>query len=402
MDTQGDGDVLNDLIKINQLEYEMPSDMSCSNQRRHAKHFFSNATYGSSNPNMSCTLQTGSSLVDDCWLHFKVSVVSADPAQVTLKTGTDLIQNLVIYARDGCELERVSDVNLLCRSIQPFQDSLGKEDCYNQLYRKHKTFAVNINEYSIPLSSVSGLFESSKKRLLPSILCAGLRVEITLSSSTTAFQVSTIAHNVTSYTVSDCYINCRENSLSDSVSLQINQSASQHGLEIPFKSVFTSRFDASSNFANLEVRKACSRALSLFIVPQASANLGSTILDSLSTEQDFSIASVQTRVGSIYLPNSVCTSAQEMYIYTCNCFDFPPHSSPAVSLDRFLSQGHGVVGQDLERSSVDLSGMSINNSRTIASNLQFSTTLTGGRSITAFLQYVAVVRVFLNNTVLEM
>jgi hypothetical protein len=188
--------------------------------------------------------------------------------------------------------------------------------------------------------------------------------------------------------------------MSDAVSLQINQNAAEHGLEIPFRSVFTSRFDATSNFCSIEVRKACSRALSIYLVPQAQASLASPILDSLAAETDFSITSVQTRIGSIYLPNSACTSQQEMYIYSCNCFEFPPQLSPGVSIEKYLTGGHGVFCQDLERSAIEMSGMSVNNSRTISSSLQFSTPL--ARSITAFLTYVSVCRVFLNNTVLEM
>ena len=395
---------IDDLVMVNNLKYYMPADLSCTNQRRYTKQFFTNQSYGSNNPNAVCIFQTGGSFVSDAFLHFKVSITNSTNSggDTSLTSGGDLLNSIVIFTRDGTEVQRITNLNLLTRHLSKFTTTSEKYSTYDELWRKPHDFSGGTIEYTIPMEALSDLFRYGKRKsLLPSVLCAGLRIEIQLENNTSAFITKT--GTTMSYTLSDMYINVCENTLSDSVALAVNENAAKNGLEIPFNTWFTSKFDVSSRSFNLEVRKACSRALRVLMITQTNPNVSN--VDSFSSETNFNISKVQTRVGSIYMPNSVCTSQQEMYIYTCESFSnfFPSSDSCSVSLTEYISGGSGVFCQSLERSFLEDSGMSINNSRTCMLNGEFATSVEKeGRQVTTFLQHVCVIRLFLNNSVLEM
>jgi len=398
MDT-GDGasPVVDDLIGVNNLEYNLPADLSVCSQKRYAKHFFQNSTYGSSNTTAICILQTGSAFVGEAYLHFKVdATLSAGSA--TLGAATDLIEQLVIYSRDGTEISRTNNMNLLVRTLNKYKSTQGKIDNFDEMWAKEAVAGTGIVEYSIPMSAMSDLFNYGKTQsLLPSVLMAGLRIEFMLANPTNGFKAT--GGLVNSYVLSDMYINIAEHQLSDAVALKVNSMAAQHGLEIPFVEYFSSKYSISGQPFNIELRKACSRALMVLMIPQT--DKAKATADTYSPDQAWAVEQIWTRIGSIYMPNSISSSKQEHYIYTTEAFSkhFSTSQSCSVSLQEYTTQSTGVFAQNLERSAIPLSGMSVNNSRVIQLNGQF--TSAANRDVTTFLAYVRCCRIYLNNTVVE-
>ena len=392
---------IKDVIQANRLTYRLPSDLSCVQQRRMTRNPFLRNSYSDGNTQMTCILQTGSSFVGDANLHFKVNVDNATGgANSTCLSGTDFLSSLTIYSRGGVELSRTNNLNVVSRLMTRYKSSKDKMNTKNQTFYfdQPTNFAVNDKEFTIPLSAISGLFATSKTHLLPSNLCAGMRLEFVLTPATIALNSN--AGNVT-YTVSDVYIDTMSYTLNDAISLKLNEISATQSLEIPFVEVYTSRIATPGTDCSIEVRKAASRALGLLLVPQI--NPEAVNADSSGAEPNFPITQAQSRLGSIYMPANVSTSKQELYLGVHKVFEqsFPEYDASSVSLSEYLTGGLGVYGCSLERSSVlDLTGMSSNNSRVVSTNLKF-TSQDEGRSVLAVFFYLRVCKLYLNNELIE-
>ena len=397
------------LISVNDLDYVMKSDLSCVQKRTFTKQFPTSSSYGSSNREASIIFQTGSAFVGECFLRFKVKVTNGadgvSNAQTSLVCGTDLIQQVVLFSRDGTELSRIIDVNLLARQRLNYECTQGKMDSKNSMFYlpvSEQKFAPgddgDTKEVVIPMAYLNGLFDYSSKKLLPSVLCAGLRMQITFETPEKAF---TSANGTATYNISNMYIQTCEYHLTDSISLKLNESAARAGLEIVIDDYWTGKYAVGSTSFNIEARKACSRAMSVMMVPQLATTPDS---DSMSASSTYPFLTSQVKVGNVYLPQSVVSSQLEMYYYTLKNFEhhFTDSTCGTVNLASFKTGGKGVYAQSLERSNIQgqLSGVSTNNSRSI----QLAGTLINAdpdRKITVFLKHLKVIRCFLNNTVVE-
>ena len=122
----------------------------------------------------------------------------------------------------------------------------------------------------------------------------------------------------------------------------------------------------------------------------------------------FNATSFQARVGSLYFPNSQITGPSEMqaaadcYFLALKSFGQYNNNIPSHLSSSYASYvaDTSVLAVGLERSNVlDLSGIPLSNSRTLAFNITFSdTTHNNG---TLFLEYLTVARVFLSNSTVE-
>ena len=392
------------VIGVNNLTYKLASDLSCVQARRYTRHHFLNQQYGSANTRATCVLQTGSNFVGTMFLHFTVTVANdTSNTNTSITSGTDLIQSLTIYTRDGTEVSRTNDLNVISRQFVNYKSDQSKMFGPNSTFRPPApvSFATPTQEFYIPMGVLSGLMSIPEDggRLLPSALMAGLRLEFVFAPAEIA--LVTTAGNVT-YTIDDIYIDCLEYTLNDAIALSINDECAKNGLEIPFVEYFTTRYSNVLDDVNIEVRKAASRALAVAVIPQL--NHSNANVDSCGAEQDFPFQQIQARLGSIYFPNQRLTSQTAIYRHCLENFErlYPSSAGTSVSLTAFLEQGQGIYMQSLERSNVlDLAGMSSNNSRTVAISARMRPAESNARSLLCVLSYLRVVTVYLNNTVLQ-
>ena len=124
--------------------------------------------------------------------------------------------------------------------------------------------------------------------------------------------------------------------------------------------------------------------------------------------REFNVTSFQARVGSLYFPNSQITGPGEIqasadcYFLALKSFgqynnNTPSHMSSSYA--SYLSES-SVLAVGLERSNVlDVSGIPLSNSRTLAFNITFSDTTNNNGTL--FLEYLTVARVFLSNATVE-
>ena len=406
MDTGSD--VISELLDVNKLRYQMQSDLSVCTSRRFAKQFPTSSSYGSGNRNAVIILQTGSHAVGECYLHGQVTINPGNtvPASdVSIVQATDLILNAVCYSRDGTELQRINGVNLLSRQLVAYKSDVSKQAGFNTLFKfQTQAFSAEAGqskEFCIPMSLILPMFSYTESTaLFPPQLSAGMRVELQLASPDEAFKTAGPAASPVTYELSNLYIQTELFSLTDSVNLKLSENAAQHGLEIVVPDYHMASFQTPSDSCSLEIRKAVSRALSVISIPRETSVLSTT--DSLAASSPLPFSTIQTRIGSIYLPNSELNSKNEMYLHTLKSFshNFPNSSSTDVSLSDYKASG--IFCQSLERSNLQdmMSGISTNSSRSLMVSSKFNSAVST-RQVTCYLKYVACIRSFQNNTVKE-
>ena len=211
----------------------------------------------------------------------------------------------------------------------------------------------------LPMSLISGLF--SYENLLPSALMSGLRIEIQLAPGVQAIRAR---EGATGYGIDKCRIECDCYNLTDSIQRQLNESAASSGLEVVFRSYFSTLSSRTTNTANIESRRAVSRGLTaLYREVPADRTMGNP--DPMATRA-FNVTSFQARVGSLYFPNSQITGPSELpaaadcYFMALKSFgqyntNIPSHL--ASSYESYVNDT-SVLAVGLERSNVlDLSGI---------------------------------------------
>jgi hypothetical protein len=115
----------------------------------------------------------------------------------------------------------------------------------------------------------------------------------------------------------------------------------------------------------------------------------------------FNYSSYQYRIGALYFPNQEVNDAQdgvEAYIITQQVYDKlkHPYAEGSVKLDAFKTV-HGVLSASFEKdTNLSVSGLPINNSRTLELNTSYVAVAEALEVIT-FLQYVSVARCFIDN-----
>jgi hypothetical protein len=239
------------------------------------------------------------------------------------------------------------------------------------------------------------------------MLMSGLRMEIEWETAAVALKGATA-----DYRILDMQMALDSYTLTDSVLRTLNETAALQGLEVVFASYHNTQLSPSNTGTslNMEVRKAVSRALGC-IMKVHSNSVSEATNDSMASK-DWDFTQLQARVGSLYFPQQPLKAStvgnvsvppdRESYFHTLRGFNKikTPSAPPAVSLSDFKAT-MGVFCQDLERSSVqNLTGIPLNNSRTLAIQAEFANAPTEAL-VEVWLVYTRLCRVFLNNIEVE-
>jgi len=491
MDTGGDGQTKgggggqkDGLIAVNDLNYVLPPDLSVSVNRTHTNHYFQSSTYQNTQRAI-CILNSGA--------HYGDMRLSALEFGITLdQTGAtnaldgwfgqngsacNLIDSITISSRSGDEISRIDQADLLryvttgFRMTSAWIDTVGKAAGYNGVVLGSSR-QRNTTYFSIPLYCLSDIFAYG--RLLPPGLLSGLRISITWATPQKAFVVNAkdagtgaplaaiAADRIAAYTIKNPYISMYAVQLTDGVQRALNEMSATNGLEIVYcdwEATEGSYTGADQTTAQLEVRKAASRALKAIAITRNTDDTLSATTDSYATHP-WDYRKWQWQLGSLYFPqqpvlassdntliaeqtsNSLAESykhtlitfgaykgaktcatpfkdtanylAADFYKKTMATQDQTPWEEDADLTVGILankngkwgtfSNGLSVVGVLLERSDLfNLSGVPINNSRVLSFRTTYDATVASKppRTLTVFLKYVRLARVFLNNVEVE-
>lgn len=442
------------VITVNDLNYILEPDLSCAVNATHKNHFFQSPTY-TNNQRAICILNSGADYIDTTRSTLNFSLQnSSDNAYHFGPTGSvlNIFNRITISTRSGDELSRIRGANLLCASKIPYVfdrdwlSSIGSAIGFGNSIRANST-----KYFSVPLYLLTDLFGYG--RLLPSMLMSGLRIEIEWESTALAFQQQTDepavlseftldtttdpndqevsytagdaaapAEETDDYTVGNIFINAKSVQLTDATQRALNELSAVNGLEIVYPDWETTETTISVNSVNMEVRKASSRALQAIVRMRLSDNITDSPFGKDCFAGDMSVTQYQWQLGSLYFPQQPVKSRSgnaadmepEAYTMTLDAFNKlkPTARPPAVGLiscPLSLAQNPksarfgdiaSVLAVTLERSSLfNLSGVPINNSRVLSFQANFDDA--DDRTITIFLKYVKLARVFLNNVEVE-
>jgi hypothetical protein len=408
--SQGQPDGLADsLIRVNGLSYRMPSNMSVV-VSRNMKRSFANLDSYKSGGKIIVTWNSGSEYVNgmNSYLTFDAVVVGNAGATASFESGSaiNFIESVTVNSIQGTEVDRTEGVGIYRRDMDRYTYS---QDYINNIgsvmgYKTTESGITNINNtvtldkqrYCIPLSKICGLCNTSV--LLPSMLSGGLRFEIKLASFGAALKVG--ATVPTDYQLTGVSMQLDSFQLADSIQKRLMQESAASGLEFFYETWDRTRHNISNNKANVTVRKAVSRALSAHAKTRLTDDSNDATKDSVASETN-KVSKMSWRLGSLNFPNAPLEEKVEQYYYAQYAFGKleHPHKSNSISLTDFIGD-EGIVAVTLERSSVlSLSGLPVNNSRTLQLEVDYATSET--RDIDVFLNYLQLARVFPNNVLVK-
>jgi len=332
----------------------------------------------------------------------------------------NLFNRLLVSGRDGSVLERIDNLNGLCRIRQLYEhDGLYNQTVMSAAGTRYNGVNEGVNSiyfippneivrFCVPMSMISPLFAS--KQLLPNSLASGLRLDIQLETANRALQQSTSSASTAplSYEIIDCAVVCESYQLSDMILRNLNQMASSSGLEYLFTTWYSTSGRRNTNSINIESRKAVSRALLMFYVETRPESADDYKVDCFRSV-DPKWLDVQCRVGSLYLPtqsslraSTALLLAPEIYTQSLLAFEkYRGPMTPGVGLPQF-ENGAAIFASSLERDTLGGSGIPLSNSRTLAVDATFEEPAAGESFfVSLFLKYTSLCRIYLSNIVLE-
>ena len=412
---QADG-LADSLIRVNGLSYKMPSNMSVCVSRS-MKRSYANLDQYNQGGKIIITWNSGAEYVNgmNSYLTFDAAV-DAGVCDFGSGSAINFIDNVTVNSIQGTEVDRVEGVNAYRRDMdrhtfsQNWINNQGSVMGYGSTEITEigvgggttgQTVPVQINttpqRFCIPLSKICGICNTSV--LLPSMLAGGLRFEIKLASLGTALKQ--VSGTTTKYSLTNVNMHLDSFQLADSIQKRLMQESSTNGLEFYYETYDRTRHNISaSNKANITVRKAVSRALSAFAKTRLTSKVDNLAEDCMESEEN-KVAGFFWRLGSLNFPNQKLLNKTEQYYYAQYVFNkfAKPHQSNSVSLNDFLDK-EGLVTVTLERSSVlMLSGLPVNNSRTLQVELDYDTS--ANRDIDVYMHYLQLARVFPNNVLVK-
>jgi hypothetical protein len=417
--SQPDG-LADSLIRVNGLSYRMPSNMSVV-VSRNMKRSFANLDSYQSGGKIIITWNSGSEYVNgmNSYLTFDASV---DTGVATLGSGSaiNFIDSVTVTSLQGTEVDRTEGVASYARDndrytySQDYLNNIGSVMGYASTEKGVSGAPVPVvvpaltaagtpadpksRRFCIPLSKLCGLCNTSV--LLPSMLSGGLRFEIKLADFSTALENA--AGTTTGYTLTNVNMMLDSYQLADSIQKRLMAEASATGLEFFYETWDRTKHNITlSNKANITVRKAVSRALSAFAKTRTIVGSVDELKRDSQASEPNKVSGMFWRLGSLNFPNQRLTSLEEQYFYAQYAMGKlqHPHKNNSVSLDDFKDT-EGIVAVSLERSSVlSLSGLPVNNSRTLQVELDYSSS--ENRDIDIYMRYLQLARVFPNNILVK-
>lgn len=431
-------------LLVNNLIYKQPKALSLAKTRTHVKQFFQRSDYPSA-PNKTAIIDwnTGASYIDvgNSYLGFSLLVFGDTNNNFGFGDGSamNLISRITIRSRSGTELERLEGANLWSKIDMQyslpknFRETMGSAmgmeaqglanaspvDRYSYITSiagglPEQTWAVQL---LIPLKQLCPFFRPLKGQLLPPQLASGLHIEIVFENTNTAICVPTnFPGTITDYDVRDIHFMLDTVELSDETQKALNMESADNGLEWVTPRVYTAitSLPSGQTQTSVQVRKSCSQATMAYSVLQDTADLTVITRDSMNSKNLQTLKNInwQYRIGSLFFPQQPVVeksgTANPNYFITAQsyfealyAFDKPkhPYHECSVSSRKFQNDGAAIFAMTASKNDdLFLSGLPINNSRTLEFNIDWEDNAPTDKRLTTFLEYIQVVKCFIDNT----
>jgi hypothetical protein len=296
--------------------------------RTHTNHYFQQAEY-TNQQRAICILNTGAHYIDprQSSLEFGVRLTSATQTGGCFGSNgsaLNLIESITITSRAGDELARIDQADLLHYVTTPFRyseswiKSVGQSMGYADVV-PDSGMDINTPRFSIPLYVLSDLFNYG--RLIPPMLASGLRISIAWTPPVRAFVARLRANSITkaatdtisSYTIVNPYISAFSHQLSDGIQRDLNELSAVNGLELVYcdwEPTEVSYAQSNNLTAQLEVRKAASRALQCIALTRNTTRINDKDADSYAPS-NLDTSRLQWQLGSLYFPQQPLQAAED-------------------------------------------------------------------------------------------
>ena len=424
-------------LLVNNLIYKQPKALSLAKTRTHVKQFFQRSDYLSA-PNKTAIIDwnTGASYVDvgNSYLGLTVIVQSDVQSNYGFGDGSamNLISRITIRSRSGTELERLEGANLWSKVDMQYSlpknfretmgSAMGMDDITNRYsYLTSKTDGLPVETYAvqllIPLKQLCPFFRPLKGQLLPPQLASGLHIEIVFENTNTAICVPTdFPGTITDYDVKDIHFMLDTVELSDETQKALNMESADNGLEWVTPRVYTAitSLPSGQTQTSVQVRKSCSQATMAYSVLQDTSDLNVVTQDSMNSKDIGGLRNInwQYRIGSLFFPQQPVVEKSvtanpgnfitaQSYFEALYAFDKPkhPYHECSVSSREFQFGGAAIFAMTASKNDdLFLSGLPINNSRVLEFNLNWEDEVPTDKRLTTFLEYIQVVKCFVDNT----
>lgn len=391
------------LMATNGLLYRMPQSLSVCVNRTFKKEYAQRSSC-SENDTIVFDINTGSSYVDpsSCMLSFDFEVESkSGTGDYTFGSGmaTNLIKEIRILSKNGCEVDRTQNANILAKI---HRDYLYSKDSDGMLTNAGSDRIFNVGQrytFVIPLSLLSGFFRPTVKGMkIPAGLSSGLRVEF-ITEKTKRALMSASGTVDTKYTIynPEMLFMCMD--LNDPTQAVLMKNSAETGLEYTFPSYFSSPVTTSSNSINEQVKKAVAQCTRAFTTVFKKDEVEDIKEDGFKSLDASSFETFQYRVGSNYYPKKLVSNIAEAWYVTSAAFNNNFESMPnPMTLSDYIDGGMFVIGVPLETDTrLNLSGLPTNNSNVLEVRIELDAKGEDLEYI-IFIEHITVARTFINKT----
>ena len=393
------------LLNTNNLNYGLPAMPSVSTGRTHIS-VFPQTVSASQGGNIIFNVSSGSQFINGpgSYLQLSVTTVGGNAATM-LPSVASLFSNVIVTAQNGVELSRVNDLAMYMQKgkYHMFHD---KRVLLKDTEGLYKILAAGAGTYNFILRLDALPIFKNSQLLLPPQMMEGLRIQFGLNSIARAFK-SAVA--VTSFSVTSV-LKLDAVTLSDAFLRRVNEISANQGLVLMHEEPFHSEASSSTVNLNFNINKACSKAVEFCLLPRLSANVDLATANSSSTEP-YNISAIQIQCGSQYYPiqpltqtgTGANTSTEPFHYVLVNATNGKYNSS--VHYDHFYQDFSATTGceaayfQNLREGSANLSGVLLNNSRSLIVNCTMGSAV--GRLFTTYLTHIRMCRYFQNNSVVR-
>ena len=394
---RGESKNMRSLLRFNDLVYEEMANASLISQR-HLERFNSQSlNYSSESSSIDFIMQTGDQLLDpeNSCVQFDLKVTTAANTE-TFTFGTGSIMNIfrdaIFHSRQGDEVDRIDSVNVYRANADLHEQKDWFETSGSLMGYDTAALAVNTSHFfQIPLDRILNIFGTG--RLVPSQLVSGARLQMNIEKAAKRlFKFSATAAGV-AFTISNCRIVCCLSRPTDATARELEKQSASNSLEYTWPAVYTQKRAVTLEI-NEQISRSVARALTLRVVPLTDP---ANNADLIMTPEVVEYAQAQVRAGSVYYPQYRLED-KEIYHATLSALG---KLGKSVRFNKTQSEAQGDVwATSLETHSlIHYSGTSLNNSRVLYVETQFSTSVAGEGFL--FLDYMRSARIFLNSVAVD-
>jgi hypothetical protein len=387
------------LMAVNEVYYKMPAPLSVSVLTTNKKQYSSRNEY---KPGQTVVFDLNCNSAVDCEKSFIKYTINCDAGlSVSFGSGSALnvIREVRIMSKNGSELDRISNYNHWARHY--LRNCVSEDDIrqYKEMWGfdgSTPAIAVNTSQnFVIPLKYLSGLFRPHGNVKLPPQLLSGARIELVLEDTVTAC-IAPVGIAST-YKMLDPEISLSEHHLADNALKVLSEEAANNGLEVTYDRVFVaSESNGTVSQFNTQIKKAVSQCTSIAAEPKSTNLLNSPAFDSFASVVGTEFRKYQFRLASSYFPNQEVDDIKEAYFYSSKICD--RHKMNSYVTYPFYSAGFDfcVASQIKSDDEITSSGLPINNSASLAVNVETDPASTTAKTYFLFMTYTALARCFIS------